>query len=122
MKCIGPMLPREELDFIRESLEVRLELEEAAELFNLASNSTRLKLLYLLDSFQELCVCDLAELLGLSVSCVSQHLAKLRAYGLVRARREAQTIFYRLTEHPFVHQLRGHLFSEMVSEPATAAR
>lgn len=35
------------------------ELEEAAELFNLASNSTRLKILFLLDRLKELCVCDL---------------------------------------------------------------
>jgi len=82
-------------------------LEEAAELFTLASNSTRLKMLFLLDELKELCVCDLAEMIGISVSAVSQHLAKLRAYGLVATRRDAQTVFYRLTGHPFIDDLQS---------------
>ncbi len=93
MKCVGPTLAREEIAAIRKSLEFSPELEEAAELFTLASNSTRLKILFLLDRLKELCVCDLAEMLGVSVSAVSQHLAKLRAYSLATTRREAQTIY-----------------------------
>ena len=87
MRCVGPTLAREEITAVRKSLEFAPELEEAAELFNLASNSTRLKILFLLDRLKELCVCDLAEMLGVSVSAVSQHLAKLRAYGLTTTRR-----------------------------------
>ena len=107
MKCVGPTLARDEIAAIRRSLEFAPDLEEAAELFNLASNSTRLKVLFLLDRLRELCVCDLAEMLDVSVSAVSQHLAKLRAYGLVATRRDAQTIFYRLAEHPFNADLRS---------------
>ena len=59
MRCIGPTLAREEIAAIRKSLEFSPELEEAAELFTLASNSTRLKILFLLDRLKELCVCDL---------------------------------------------------------------
>ncbi len=95
---------------VRKSLEFAPELEEAAELFNLASNSTRLKILFLLDRLKELCVCDLAEMLGVSVSAVSQHLAKLRAYGLTTTRRDAQTIYYRLTDHAFLGKLRSAHF------------
>ena len=89
------------------------ELEEAAELFNLASNPTRLKILYLLDEFKELCVCDLAEMLDVSVSAISQHLAKLRAYGFAKTRRDAQTIYYRLTDHAFVAKLRRSFLREI---------
>lgn len=110
MKCVGPTLTSEEIAAIRKSLEFAPELEEAAELFNLASNSTRLKVLFLLDRLKELCVCDLAEMLGVSVSAVSQHLAKLRAYGLATTRREAQTIYYRLTDHAFLGKLRNAHF------------
>ena len=78
----------------------------------LAGNSTRLKLLYLLDYMKELCVCDLEEMLGVSVSAVSQHLAKLKAYGLVAPRRDAQTIYYRLTEHAFNAKLRENFFKQ----------
>jgi len=85
-------------------------IEETAELMKLAGNSTRLKLLYLLDSMKELSVSDLAELLQVSVSAVSQHLAKLRARGLVSSRRDAQTIYYRLAEHDFIDKLRAEFF------------
>lgn len=110
MKCVGPTLAHQEIEAIRKSLEFAPELEEAAELFTLASNSTRLKILFLLDRLKELCVCDLAEMLDVSVSAVSQHLAKLRAYGLTTTRRDAQTIYYRLSEHSFLERLRNNFF------------
>lgn len=113
MKCVGPTIAREDIERIRESMEFAPELEEAAELFSLVNNSTRLKILYLLDQLKELCVCDLAEMLKVSLSAVSQHLAKLRAYGLVANRREAQTIYYRLTSHRFLDQLRSLVLSSV---------
>jgi DNA-binding transcriptional ArsR family regulator len=86
------------------------QIDETAELMKLAGNSTRLKLLYLLEIMTEVNVSDLSELLGVSVSAVSQHLAKLRARGLVNSRRDAQTIYYRLTEHDFIGRLRQEYF------------
>lgn len=100
-----------EVSDIRSILDSSPDLDESAELLNLAGNSTRLKLLYLLENAKEMCVCDLAEMLGVSVSAVSQHLAKLRAYGLVAPRRDAQTIYYRLTEHQFNDKLRRNFFN-----------
>ena len=54
MKCVGPTLAHDEIAEIRKWMAFAPELEEAAELFNLASNPTRLKILYLLDEFKEL--------------------------------------------------------------------
>jgi DNA-binding transcriptional ArsR family regulator len=113
MRCVGPTLARSEIAHIRKSLAFAPEIEEAVELFSLANSSTRLKILLLLDELKELCVCDLAEMLDVSLSAVSQHLAKLRAYGLVTSRREAQTIFYRLTDHPFVGKLHQLVFDQI---------
>ncbi len=90
-------------------------IDETAELMKLAGNSTRLKLLFLLESLTEVSVSDLAELLGVSVSAVSQHLTKLRAYRLVNSRREAQTIYYRLAEHDFIGRLREEYFGAWAS-------
>jgi DNA-binding transcriptional ArsR family regulator len=87
-----------------------LAIDETVELMKLAGNSTRLKLLYLLETMTEVSVSDLSELLGVSVSAVSQHLTKLRAYRLVNSRREAQTIYYRLAEHDFISRLREEFF------------
>ena len=86
------------------------EIDETAELMKLAGNSTRLKLLYLLESLTEVSVSDLSELLGVSVSAVSQHLSKLKSHRLVNSRRDAQTIYYRLAEHDFIGRLREEYF------------
>src|SRR3954467_14372185 len=112
MKGEAPNMSSKEMAQIRQNLEGTPDIEEAAELMNLAGNSTRLKLLYLLENMKELCVCDLAEMLGVSVSAVSQHLAKLKAYGLVAPRRDAQTIYYRLTDHEFNAKLRDNFFKQ----------
>lgn len=112
MKSEGQNMTSEQMAEIRQNLQGTSDIEEAADLMNLAGNSTRLKLLYLLDNMKELCVCDLAELLGVSVSAVSQHLSKLKAYGLVAPRRDAQTIYYRLTEHTFNQKLRDNFFRQ----------
>ena len=64
----------------------------------LAGNNIRLKILYLLYEEQRLCVCDLSDILGMNISAVSQHLRKLKDGKLIQAEREAQTIFYRVSQ------------------------
>lgn len=64
----------------------------------LVGNNVRLKILFLIDKESKLCVCDLSDILGMSVSAVSQHLRKLKDRNLIEPERQAQTIFYSLTE------------------------
>ena len=85
MKGEGQTMSEKQIAEVRQSLESTPDIEETADLMNLAGNSTRLKLLYLLDNMKELCVCDLADMLGVSVSAVSQHLSKLKAYVKARS-------------------------------------
>lgn len=66
-----------------------------AHLARLLGDPTRLTLVKLLAA-EEYCVCELVHLLGLSQPAVSQHLAKLRAAGLVRERRAGLWTVYRL--------------------------
>ena len=69
----------------------------AAQLLKLLASEQRLILLCSLGE-GECSVGDLAGHVGLSQSAASQHLAKLRAEGLVATRREGQTIYYRLND------------------------
>lgn len=62
----------------------------------LAGNEVRLKMLYLLHREEELCPCDLSDILGMSIPAVSQHLRKLKDGNMVGFRKEGQTIFYTL--------------------------
>jgi ArsR family transcriptional regulator, lead/cadmium/zinc/bismuth-responsive transcriptional repressor len=100
MRCVGPTFCSEDLARLREDFSFTPDLDELAAGLALYGNATRLKIYALLRESQEMCVCDLAEVLGMTVSAVSQHLAKLRAVRLVKNRREAQTLYYALSDHP----------------------
>lgn len=80
---------------------------EAAELLKLLANDQRLIILCRL-SDAELSVSELGEYVNLAQSALSQHLAKLRAQGLVATRREGQNIYYRLA-NPTAQKLVGAL-------------
>jgi DNA-binding transcriptional ArsR family regulator len=79
----------------------------AARLLKLLASEQRLMLLCRL-SEAEVSVGELARHAGLSQTTASQHLAKLRAEGVVATRRDAQTIYYRLID-PAAMQLIGML-------------
>ncbi len=64
----------------------------------LAGNEVRLKIVYLLEEEKELCPCDLADILSMSIPAVSQHLRKLKDGNIVETRKEGQTIYYSLTQ------------------------
>ena len=64
----------------------------------LAGNEVRLKIIYLLEEEKELCPCDLADILSMSIPAVSQHLKKLKDGNIVETRKESQTIYYSLAQ------------------------
>lgn len=80
---------------------------EAAELLKLLANDQRLIILCRLSN-TELSVSELGEHVSLAQSALSQHLAKLRAHGLVSTRREGQSIYYKLA-NPTAQKLVGAL-------------
>jgi DNA-binding transcriptional ArsR family regulator len=71
---------------------------EAAQLLRLLANERRLLVLCHLITEGEVTVGRLAEMVGLSQPAISQHLAKLRADGLVATRRAATSIHYRVAD------------------------
>ncbi len=73
-------------------------IESLSRLFSALADPTRLKVLHALTVIEELCVCDLAVLAGLSVSAVSHQLRLLRDRDLVHARRDGRMVYYRLAD------------------------
>lgn len=71
---------------------------EAARLMKLLANERRLLVLCKLAGAGEMTVGALANAVGLSQSALSQHLALMRAEGLVRFRREGQTLHYAIAD------------------------
>jgi ArsR family transcriptional regulator len=72
-------------------------LYDLADLFRVFGDSTRIKILYALHD-EELCVCDIANRLGISQSAVSHQLRVLKDSKLVRFRRDGKTVYYALDD------------------------
>ncbi len=72
-----------------------------AETFKALGDTTRVRMLDAL-SRQEICVCDLAAMLGLTESAVSHQLRLLRSLRLVRSRRDGRHIYYTLADQHIV--------------------
>ncbi len=88
---------RELVDEISETLPDEDTLEELEELFKTFGDSTRIKILYVLHE-GELCVCDIAAMLGMTQSAISHQLRVLRQNRLIRSRREGKNIYYALAD------------------------
>jgi DNA-binding transcriptional ArsR family regulator len=107
MNCVGPTFSEEALGALRDDYAFTPAIDELASVLALFSHPTRLKIFALLDQSDEMCVCDLSSVLGVSVSAVSQNLAKFRALNIVKYRRDAQTLYYTLTDHRINTVIRG---------------
>lgn len=99
---------------------MRVHAAEASELLKALANEQRLLILCHLAE-GELAVGELLERLALGQSALSQHLAKLRESALVRTRREAQTVYYRLADGP-VQALMATLHGIYCGAPARGRR
>ncbi len=73
--------------------ENKLSFQKLSKQLSLAGNEVRLKILWLIKQ-DELCVCDLSDVLQMSIPAVSQHLRKLKDQEMVDFRRDGQTLFY----------------------------
>ena len=83
-------------------------VDAMAEIFRALGDPTRVRVLDAL-SHGELCVCDLAQLIGLSQSATSHQLRLLRALRLVRSRRAGRMVFYTLDDRHIVTLFRQGL-------------
>ena len=72
--------------------------QNVSKLLSISGNEVRLKILFLLNMEKELCPCDLADILGMSVPSISQHIRKIKDAGIITARRDGQTLYYSLNE------------------------
>ena len=95
--CDGQCSHEGAVSLARAELPPETELSDMAELFKVFGDSTRIRILYIL-SRRELCVCDMAAVLGLTQPAVSYQLKVLRRSRLVRSRREGKTVFYTLDD------------------------
>ena len=86
---------KKKIDTLRKSMLAAEKITALTDIFKVLSDGTRTKILFAL-SKGELCVCDIAHVLGLSISAVSHQLRLLRNLKLVKYRNEGRMAFYSL--------------------------
>jgi len=79
------------IQMLKESSE---SINKLAQVHALMGNESRLKILYIIYKEQQVCVCDISDILHMNASPISQHLKKLKDSGLVQSRKVGQTVFY----------------------------
>lgn len=104
--CEGTLVHEEAVQAVKGQMLSEAMFSDAANFFKVMGDGTRFRILYALDK-EELCVCDLANLLGMSVSAVSHQLARLRESKLVTSRRDGKNVFYTIADDHIHLMLKG---------------
>ena len=104
-RCDQEFVHTEALQQVRNHMPREEGLLDMAELFKVFGDSTRIKILYVLFE-SEMCVYDIAQLLGMTQSAISHQLQVLKKSKLVKYRRKGKTVFYSLADD-HVHTIFG---------------
>lgn len=102
--CNVPCFKEKLVARLRAELPADDALEDARGLFASLADKTRLRLLFALRTGEELCVCDVAHVLGISVSVASHHLRKLRELKVLESRNDGKMAYYSL-KSPLAREL-----------------
>lgn len=97
--CIRSYVDDDKLRCLQEEINGDIDFEIDADLFAMLASPTRLKILYCLLKSDELCVCDFADIMEMTVSAISHQLRKLKDRGLVKNRRDGLTIYYSIKKN-----------------------
>lgn len=88
-------------DIVNQTLENMVKediFNKLAEFFKILGDTTRTKILFALNQ-NEMCVCDIANVLGMSKSSISHQLGTLRRSGIVKCRKEGKEVYYMLDDN-----------------------
>lgn len=97
MLCSCDVIHSEVVEAVQRQMNDDRELYDLADFFKVLGDSTRVKILSAL-IIHEMCVCDLAALLGMTKSAISHQLKALKQANLVRFRRAGKVIYYALSD------------------------
>lgn len=97
VKCGCEIIHEDTVRETKEKLSDKDEYISLASLFKMFGDGTRVQILHAL-RLHEMCVCDIAALLGITKSAVSHQLKALRLANLVKFRRDGQVVYYSLAD------------------------
>lgn len=106
-QCNIPCYKTELVNRLKDEMPSDEALQSLAGLFGLLADPTRLRMIGALASTRaELCVCDVANVVGLSLSATSHQLRKLRDAGAVSSRNDGRMVYYRLRDQRLARLVR----------------
>ena len=94
----GTTLDSRGLARMKEKVKANGDVDALADFFSVVGNPHRLRILLYLTQTEELCVCDLADLLDMNITAASAHLTKMKLQGVLKTRRDAQMIYYSIAD------------------------
>jgi ArsR family transcriptional regulator, lead/cadmium/zinc/bismuth-responsive transcriptional repressor len=83
---------------VGQQLEKVQHITEVTKIFKALSDENRLKIAYALTLEEELCVCDVAHIVGATTATASHHLRHLKNMGLAKYRKEGKLVYYSLDD------------------------
>jgi ArsR family transcriptional regulator len=92
----GPHHP-ESIAMVKKTMPGDPEIGDLSSFFKICGDPTRIRILYAL-SASELCVCDIADLLGMTMSSISHQLRLLKQARMVSSRKKGQMVYYRAAD------------------------
>ena len=99
--CDCNVIHQEAVDKVLEKMPSEDTFNHLEDLFKLIGDTTRCRILFALDQ-NEMCVCDLANVLNMTKSSISHQLAVLRRSGVVRCRKNGKEVYYTLDDEHVV--------------------
>lgn len=96
-KCDCTVIHEDVVEQVKGQMPEAKQMYDLSELFKSLSDQTRLKILFAL-SKNEMCVCDIAALLGMSQSAISHQLRVLRNVRLVKYQKAGKVVYYTLDD------------------------
>ena len=96
-RCDCEVIHTDVVDRVKDMMPADKDFYDLAALYKAFSDNTRVKILWALNC-NEMCVCDLAVLLGMTKSAISHQLKTLRLSNLVRFRKHGKVVYYSLSD------------------------
>ena len=96
-KCDTVVIHKDVVNRVKGKMPQEETLYDLAELFKVFGDTTRIRILWALDE-SEMCVCDIANLLGMTQSAISHQLRILKQADLVKNRRDGKVVYYSLDD------------------------
>ena len=95
--CESTIINEQKVKSVKKQIDEKVTMD-VSKVFRALSDPTRLKISYALYKGEELCVCDVAEIVGATNATASHHLRLLRDLGLAKYRKEGKLVYYSLDD------------------------